>query len=73
MVSPQATQSGYNLLNVRLSYDFLDDRAQFAFWGLNMLDTEYFEQVTGSASSFGDIVRFYAAPLTAGVEMSYRY
>jgi len=70
---PQATQSGYNLLNVRLSYDFLDDRAQFAFWGLNMLDTEYFEQVTGSASSFGDIVRFYEAPLTAGVEMSYRY
>ena len=70
---PQATQSGYNLLGARLSYDFMDDRAQFALWGLNLLDTQYFEMVTGSAQSFGEIVRFYEAPRTIGVELSYRF
>ncbi len=69
---PEATQSGYNLLHARLSYDFLDDRAQVALWGQNLLDQEYFEQVTGSAQSFGQIVRFYQPPRTVGVELSYR-
>ncbi len=70
---PQATQAAYNLLNTRISYDFMDDRAQVAFWGLNLLDTEYFQQVTGSAQSFGEIVQFFQAPRTLGVELSYRY
>jgi iron complex outermembrane receptor protein len=70
---PAATQRGYNLLHARLSYDFLDDRAQIAAWGQNLLDEAYFEQVTGSAQSFGQIARFYQAPRTAGVEFSYRF
>lgn len=69
---PQATQPGYNLLQARLSYDFLDDRAQVAVWGQNLLDEVYFQQVTGSAQSFGQIVRFYQPPRTIGVELSYR-
>lgn len=69
---PEATQPGYNLLHARLSYDFMNDRAQVALWGQNLLDQEYFEQVTGSAQSFGTIARFYQPPRTVGVELSYR-
>jgi iron complex outermembrane receptor protein len=62
-----------NLLNGRLSYDFLDDQAQIAFWSKNMLNTTYFRQITGSAQSFGTIARFYEPPRTWGVEFSFRF
>jgi iron complex outermembrane receptor protein len=70
---PQATQSGYNLLHARLSFDFDDDRAQLALWAKNLTDEEYFQQITGSAATFGEIVRFYQPPRTFGVEISYRF
>lgn len=70
---PQATQPGYNLLHARLSFDFDDDRSQVALWAKNLTDEDYFQQITGSAATFGEIVRFYNPPRTFGVEISYRF
>ncbi len=68
-----ATQRGFNLLNVRLSYDFLSDRAQVALWAKNLLDEAYFSEAIGVVQPFGYVSRFYEAPLTFGGELSYRF
>jgi iron complex outermembrane receptor protein len=70
---PEATQSGYNLLNARLSYAFWDDRAEVAMWAKNLLDEAYFTNVTPIASTIGLITQAYAAPRTYGAEISYRF
>lgn len=70
---PQGTQAGYNLLNARLSYDILDDRAQIALWGQNLTDETYFNHANSLVSSFGSIVRYYEPPRTYGAELSYRF
>ena len=56
-----------------MSFDFADDRSQVALWAKNLTDEEYFQQITGSAATFGEIVRFYQPPRTFGVEISYRF
>lgn len=70
---PQATQRGWNAINARLSYDFLDDRAQVALWGKNLLDEEYFSLVTPIISTFGVATRYYDPPRTFGGELSFRF
>ena len=70
---PQATQRGYNLLHARLSYDFLDNRAQIALWGRNLMDESYFNYVSPFVSTFGNLVRYYMTPRTYGAELSYRF
>jgi iron complex outermembrane receptor protein len=70
---PQATQRGYNLLNARFSYDFLDDRAQVALWAENLLDQAYFNNVTPIVSVVGFVNRNYAAPRTFGAELSWKF
>ena len=70
---PQATQRGYNLLHARLSYDFLDDRAQVALWGRNLTDEANFNFVSPFVSTFGNLVWYYAPPQTYGAELSYRF
>ena len=70
---PQAFQRGYNIINARLSYDFLDDRAQVALWGRNLLDEEYFNSGFATVTSFGNIVRYYEMPRTWGGEISYSF
>ena len=67
----QGFQAGYNLLNARLSYDFLDDRAQVAVWAKNLLDEAYFNQTFAYVTTFGGVSRFYEPPLTFGGELSY--
>lgn len=69
----QGVQPSYNLLHARLSYAFLDDRAQIAFWGRNLTDKVYSNYVTPVASSFGFIVKYYDAPRTFGAELSYSF
>ncbi|MDG1957264.1 MAG: TonB-dependent receptor [Candidatus Binatia bacterium] len=69
----QGVQPSYNLLHARLSYAFLDDRAQIAFWGRNLTDKVYLNYVTPVASSFGFIVKYYDAPRTFGAELSYSF
>ena len=66
-------QRGYNLLNARLSYSFNDDRSQLAFWGQNLTDETYFNQLTPLISSFGIAGRFYGWPRTWGAELSHRF
>ena len=68
-----ANQRGYNLLHARLSYEFMDDRAQVALWGKNLLDVAYTDIVSPVASSFGYAVRYYEAPRTYGVEIAYSF
>lgn len=69
----EATQHGFNMINARLSYDFLDDRAQVALWGRNLLDVRTFDQAIPIASTFGTVSRYYQPPLTFGGELSYRF
>ncbi len=69
----QGWQRGYNLLNARLSYDFMDDRAQVAIWAKNLLDVAYFNESFAYVTTFGGISRFYQPPLTFGGEISYRF
>ena len=67
-------QPGYNLLHLRLSYDFLDDRAQIALWGQNVTDTKYVRWSQASTvSSWGSAIRFWGQPVTWGGEVSYRF
>ena len=66
-------QGAVNLLNARLSYDFLDDQAQVALWARNMLDELVIDYVTPLAPTFGVAERFYRQPRTFGAELSYRF
>ncbi len=76
VLGPEAVpgiQRGYNLLNARLSYDFLDDRAQVALWAKNLLDESYFQDAFAVGGTFGSLQRWYRAPRTYGGELSYRF
>ena len=69
----QAVQPGYNLLHGRISYDFNDDRSQFAVWSQNLTDEEYFQQAFPTASTLGVIQRYYQPPRSFGIEVSHRF
>lgn len=69
---PAGTQPGYNLVHLRLSYDFLDDRAQVGLWTRNLLDEAYFDYAFSSSSSFGIGNRWFQIGRTYGAELSYR-
>ena len=66
-------QRGFNLINARLSYAFLDDRAQVAFWGKNLTNEGYFGNSTPIANFFGVTLNYYEPPRTFGGELSYRF
>lgn len=66
-------QDGYSLVHARLSYDFLDDRAQVALWGKNLTDSTFFDTVANATNTVGTIVRYYQAPRTFGGELSFRF
>jgi len=70
---PEVTQEGYSLLHARLSYDFLDDRAQVALWGKNLTDTTHFDTVANYVNTIGALNRYYQTPRTFGGELSYRF
>ena len=68
-----AKQRGYNLLHARLAYSFDGDRAQVALWAKNLLNETYFISGQPLASTYGHVLRTYAAPRTYGGELSYRF
>lgn len=69
---PVSRQPGVGLLNARLSYDFLDDRAQIAFWARNLTDEIYgTDAIPVAVLGFTSI--FYSPPRTWGAELSYRF
>lgn len=61
------------LINARLSYDFLDDRAQVALWGRNLADETYFQSTLPIAGPLGIIQRGYAPPRLWGAELTYQF
>lgn len=65
-------QPGIWLLNARLSYDFLDDRAQVALWGRNLSDQRYKTDSIPVAPLGFDTV-YFAVGRTWGAELSYRF
>ncbi len=71
---PQGTQPSFHLINARLSYLFMDDRAQVALWGLNLTDELYFANfLTATINTFGNAVAGHNAPRTYGAELSYSF
>ena len=70
---PSGQVPAYSLLNLRLSYDFMDDRAQVALWGRNVTSSKFFTGGGGTTGFFGYSQRYYAAPATYGGEISYRF
>ncbi len=70
---PSGNVPGFNLVNARLSFDFLDDQAQVALWGRNLADVEYFYGGGGTTPTFGYAGQYYAPPISWGGEISYRF
>lgn len=68
-----ARQSGYNLLNARLTYEFHGERAQLALWTRNLTDEAYIGHVTPLITSFGVAQQLFQSPRTFGGEVSYRF
>ena len=67
-----SNQPGVGLLNARLSYDFLDDRAQIALWGRN-LTNEIYKTDSIPVAPLGFDTVYYAVGRTWGAELSYRF
>ena len=69
----EAVQEGFHLLNARLGYGFLEDRAEVAIWGKNLTDEEVFGTTTSIVPIFGFLSRFYQPPRSFGGEVRYRF
>jgi len=69
----ELVQPGYNVVDLRLAFDFNGDRSQVAFWMKNAGDAAYFTNAFSSARLTGSVVRYYAPPRTVGVELSQRF
>ncbi len=70
---PEAKQGGYGLVNARLSYDFLDNRAQIALWGRNLGDKVYINSAVPIVGAMGILVQGYGVPRTFGAELTYTF
>lgn len=71
--NPTAFQRGYNRIDARLSYDFLDDSAQIALWGTNLTDELYLDSAEDLVGVFGITSQFWAMPRAWGAEISYSF
>ena len=69
----EAVQPGYSLLHARLSYDFMDDRAQIALFGNNLTDVSFMNYAQNLVPYFGFVSAVYGQPRTFGGEISYRF
>ncbi len=66
-------QPGYNLLHARLSWVFLDDRAEVALWAQNLLDVAYRTGAMGFGATLGNASLYWGLPRTFGGDLSYRF
>ncbi len=71
--NPTSFQRGFNRIDARLSYDFIDDRATVALWGTNLTDEEYISFAEDLVGVFGITSQGWAAPRSWGAELSYRF
>ena len=71
---PQLLQPAYSIVNVRLSYDFNDNRSQVAFFGRNISNSEYFRDslAIGPRLTLA-VLKYYEPPRWFGVEISHRF
>jgi len=69
----ELVQPGYDVVDLRLAFDFNAERSQVAFWMKNAGDAECFTNALSSARLTGSVVRYYAPPRTVGVELSQRF
>ncbi len=67
------SQSGYNLLDARLSYELWDGSVTLAAWCRNLLDETYFTGGISFANLYGNTARFTAPPRTYGGELTFRF
>ncbi len=70
---PELLEPNRNLVNVRVSYDFNDNRSQIAFWGTNMTNHEYFQETVAIPRTIGVVTRYWAQPRTMGVQLSHKF
>lgn len=67
-----ATQDAGGVLNARAGIQFMDDAAELAVFGRNVLDNR--DQITGlRVDSYGYISGRFREPATYGVEFTYRF
>ncbi|MDG2304528.1 MAG: TonB-dependent receptor [Candidatus Binatia bacterium] len=66
-------QSGYNLLQARLSYAFNDGRTQFALWGQNLANERYKTNTIPLVTSFGIAQQLFGVPRSYGAELSHNF
>ncbi|MEO2168688.1 MAG: TonB-dependent receptor [bacterium] len=66
-------QKATDIVNLRLSYAFLDDQVEIALWSRNVGDVRYFTWATPVVSSFGFLGQYYAIGRTFGGELSCRF
>ncbi|MDG1400948.1 MAG: TonB-dependent receptor [Candidatus Binatia bacterium] len=70
---PQARQSGWNAINARLSYSFMNDDAEVGLWAKNLLNIGTAQWMSPIVNSFGVLGKYYTIKRTFGAELSYRF
>lgn len=70
---PELLEPNRNLVNMRITYDFNDNQSQFAFWGTNMTDHEYYQESVAIPRTTGVITRYWALGRVMGVEFSHTF
>lgn len=70
---PEAIQPAYHTIGARLSYDFMDDQAQFALWARNLTDKRVTTAGTSLVSFFGVYGRPWEIGRTFGAEFSWSF
>lgn len=70
---PAAEQPAYHMIGARLSYDFFDDRAQFALWARNLTDKRVTTSGQPLVSLFGIYTRPWEIGRTFGAEFTWSF
>lgn len=71
--SPRATQAGYGLLNMSLTFATLDSNWSVSMFGSNLMDKRYILAGTDFVGGLGFAEVQYARPREWGVRLTYRY
>ena len=71
--SPHVVQSGYGILNARLSLEFDDDKWVLSVFGTNLQDKHYILAGTDFLESLGFAEVAYARPKELGASLQYNF
>jgi len=70
---PGVEQGAYGLLNLRAGLNFLDGRAELAFYGKNLLNEEYIIDAGNTGGAFGIPTFIAGPPRLVGVQLTGRF